>query len=115
MELHVNYVRTIDNRMKVFKIVSNEHEEELGYVLSYLSQDSGYQANGYFIVNGKIRGLSYLDETTTFQDCLVHLVHMFTYFYEDVELIYNGETIKDECPDDNVDSSILERLPFEQK
>lgn len=112
MELHVNYVRTICNRMKVFKLVSNEHEE-FGYVLSWWSQDSGYQANGYFIVNGKLQGLSYLDETTTLQDCLAHLVHMFTYFYEDVELIYNGETFKDGDPDDNIDSSILDSLPFE--
>ena len=115
MELHVNYARTIDNRMKIFKVVSNEYDGELGYVLSYWSQDSGYQANGYFIVNGKMRGLSYLDETTTLQDCLSHLVHMFTYFYEDVELVYNGETIKDESPSDDVNSSILERLPFDQK
>lgn len=111
MELHVNYVRTIDNRMKIFKIVSNEYDGELGYVLSYWSQDSGHEANGYFIVNGKMRGLYYAKENSSLQDCLENLKLYTSFFYDDVELVFNGKRSKD----DNVDSSILDSLPFEQK
>lgn len=114
MLITVNYVKTIDNRMKVFKLVSDVQDEELGYVCSYQSQDTDFNSNSYFIVNGKLRGLYYVKENSTLQECLESLKRITTFFYNDVELIFNGESIKEDCPEDNIDSSILERLPFDQ-
>lgn len=115
MLITVNYVKTIDNRMKIYNLYSDEECDNIGYVCSYKSQDSDLHFNCFFIVNGDLSGLYRYSEDETLEVCLEKLQCDISFFYEDVELIYNGETIKDECPDDNIDSSILERLPFEQK
>ena len=94
MELYVKYARTIDNRMTVYKITSNESDEGLGFVCSYKSHDDGFYSNSYVIVNGDLAGLYHYSEDETLQECLQHLVKIISCFEDHTELHFEGKTIK---------------------
>ena len=97
MELYVKYARTIDNRMTVYKITSNQSDEGLGFVCSYKSHDDDFFSNSYVIVNGDLAGLYHYSEDETLQECLQHLVKMIACFDGCLELQYECGTTKSDA------------------
>lgn len=89
MELDVDYVKTISDRLKIYKVSDDVHKNGCGYV--FLIGTDENTTYGYFFVEGSLKGISDVTCNGTMQKCLENIVCLYERAYNEYcEVVFNG-------------------------